>query len=230
MQRPAPERDGAAPTETPATRDDTTTTRDETTTSRTAAAGPAAAATPGPTAIARARARQREEFGGINWGAELLRLARGGRRRRPAHRRCSRAAGAAIGLTGARRRGAGETETIASAAAIALLVVLMPPTTAAATSPGGCRASTARRQGIAAWVIGLLVTIVIALVAPWPGRRVQRRRAAQPAALPVGDETLAPAAWIATGRDRARTLLRARAGGKAGERYHRSVDRAGFVD
>ena len=49
-------------------------------------------------------------------------------------------------------------------------------------------------------------------------------------ALPVGDSELASGGAIALAIVIAGTLLAALAGGKAGEQYHRKVDRAGFVD
>ena len=49
--------------------------------------------------------------------------------------------------------------------------------------------------------------------------------------LPVGDEALATGGVIALrARSCVGTLLAAMAGGKVGERYHKRVDRAGFVD
>ena len=228
VQRPAPEREGAAPTETPATRDDTTTTRDETTTSRTAAAGPAAATTPGPTAIARARERQREAYGGINWGAAffgwlvavgmavLLTGLLG-------------AAGAAIGLTGVSgAEVADETETLTLGGAIALLVVLIAAYACGGYVSGRMSRFDGARQGIAAWVIGLLITIVIALVAVVAGADYNVVERANLPRLPVGDETLSAGGAIATVVILLGTLLGAAAGGKTGERYHRKVDQAGF--
>ena len=49
-------------------------------------------------------------------------------------------------------------------------------------------------------------------------------------ALPVGESELASGGWIALLAIAAGTFVAALVGGKAGERYHRRVDRAGFVD
>jgi hypothetical protein len=48
--------------------------------------------------------------------------------------------------------------------------------------------------------------------------------------VPVGDETLATGGVIALAVIVIGTVIAAMAGGKVGERYHRRVDRAGFVD
>ena len=48
--------------------------------------------------------------------------------------------------------------------------------------------------------------------------------------LPVGDETLATGGIIALAAILLGTLLASMFGGKVGERYHKRVDRAGFVD
>jgi hypothetical protein len=49
-------------------------------------------------------------------------------------------------------------------------------------------------------------------------------------AVPVGDSELATGGALALVIVVIGTLIAAVAGGKAGERYHRKVDRAGFVD
>ncbi len=49
-------------------------------------------------------------------------------------------------------------------------------------------------------------------------------------ALPVGDSELATGGAVALAAVVIVTLVAAVAGGKAGERYHRRVDRAGFSD
>jgi hypothetical protein len=46
----------------------------------------------------------------------------------------------------------------------------------------------------------------------------------------VGDSTLATGGIIALAAIVLGTILAAMAGGKVGERYHRRVDRAGFID
>jgi hypothetical protein len=49
-------------------------------------------------------------------------------------------------------------------------------------------------------------------------------------AVPVGDSELATGGALALAIAVVGTLVAAVAGGKAGERYHRRVDRVGYVD
>ena len=49
-------------------------------------------------------------------------------------------------------------------------------------------------------------------------------------ALPTGDSELASGGALALALVVAVTFVAALAGGKAGERYHRKVDRVGFLD
>ena len=86
------------------------------------------------------------------------------------------------------------------------------------------------RQGIGAWLIGLIVTVVLAVAGALLGAEYNVLERLNLPALPVGDTELATGGAIALAVVLAGTLVAAMAGGKAGERYHRKVDRAGFVD
>ncbi|MGE3289525.1 MAG: hypothetical protein AB7J32_25975 [Pseudonocardia sp.] len=79
------------------------------------------------------------------------------------------------------------------------------------------------RNGLLAWVIGLLATAVVALVTATGSTRFT---------LP-GDATLTAAqlsGWVVLGVAAAATLVAALLGGMLGERYHRKLDRAGLPD
>ncbi|MGD9528080.1 MAG: hypothetical protein AB7V44_14945, partial [Pseudonocardia sp.] len=79
------------------------------------------------------------------------------------------------------------------------------------------------RNGLLAWVIGLLATAVVALVTATGNTRFT---------LP-GDATLTAqqlSGWVVLGVAAAATLVAAVLGGMLGERYHRKVDRAGLPD
>ena len=197
-------------------------------TRRRAAATDRAAATAGTVGnrehMHTARARQREQFGGMNWGAAffgwLVAIGLGA-----LLVGLLAAAGVAVGLTepltatrsAPRRRSA-------SAARSRCWPCLWSPTAAAATSRAGCRASTAparvsprgdrRRRhvalAVAAAVFGSEYNVLERLNLP---------------ALPVGDGELATGGAIALAAVVIVTLVAAVAGGKAGERYHRRVDR-----
>jgi hypothetical protein len=85
------------------------------------------------------------------------------------------------------------------------------------------------RQGIGAWLIGLTVTVVLAVAGALLGAQYNVLERLDLPALPVGDSELATGGAIALVVVLAGTLLAAMAGGKSGERYHRKIDRAGFV-
>ena len=175
-------------------------------------------------AVAPARRVRRAEL-----GRELLRLARGRRRRRHHHRparrgRCGhRAEGEQS--RGHRRRRVHRPRRRPRAAGRADARLLLR----AATSPAGCRASTAPARasacGSSPWR-SRSCSPLLALVA---GDEYNVLEQLGLPALPVGESGRWPRAAgspysaIAGG-----TLFASLVGGKAGERYHRRVDRAGF--
>ena len=86
------------------------------------------------------------------------------------------------------------------------------------------------RQGLATWAIALIVTVGVALAAVIFGDEYNVLEQLNLPSLPVGDETLASGGVIALVAIAVGTALAAMAGGKVGERYHRRIDRVGFVD
>jgi hypothetical protein len=197
------------------------------TTTRTAAT----AGTAGVTAehMRAARARQRDEFGGINWGASffgwlvavglgaiLVGLVAG--------------AGAAIGLTELSGSEAKDNaSTISLGGAIALLVVLMIAYYAGGYVAGRMSRFDGARQGFGAWLFGILITIVLGVVAAVLGSDYNVLSRLDLPRIPIGSETLTTGGIIATLAVLAGTLLAAVLGGKVGERYHRRIDRAAVV-
>jgi len=178
------------------------------------------------------RARQREEYGGINWGAAFFGwlvavgvavLLTG----------ILAAAGAAIGLTepgtttGATDASA---ETLSLAGAIALLAVLAIAYYCGGYVAGRMSRFDGARQGIGAWVVGVLITIAAAILAIIAGDQYNVVERANLPRLPIGEQTLTTGGVIATVAILLATLLFAALGGIAGARYHRKVDRAGFAD
>jgi hypothetical protein len=167
------------------------------------------------------RARQRDEFGGINWGAAffgwlvavglgaiLIGLIAG--------------AGAAVGL--AQLNGA-DTKTIGLGGGIALLVVLMIAYYAGGYVAGRMSRFDGARQGAGAWLMGLLITIVLGIVAAVLGDQYNVLSQLNLPRIPIGSETLTTGGAIATVVVLAGSLIAAVAGGKVGERYHRRIDR-----
>jgi amino acid transporter len=177
------------------------------------------------------RTRQREEYGGINWGAAFFGwlvavgvavLLTG----------LLAAAGAAIGLTETTSDAADSAspETLSVAGAVALLAVLAIAYYCGGYVAGRMSRFDGARQGIGAWLIGLLITLALAVLAVVAGSEYNVVERANLPRLPVGPETLTTGGIVASLAILAGTLMFAALGGVAGARYHHKVDRAGFVE
>jgi hypothetical protein len=181
-------------------------------------------------ALATARERQRDEFGGINWGASFFGwlVAIGVAALLTA---LLSAAGAAIGLTETSESEArANAEEITLAGGIVLVIVLMLAYYAGGYVAGRMSRFDGGRQGLGTWLIGLIVTIGLAIAAVVLGDEYNVLERLNLPSVPVGDQTLATGGIIALAAIVLGTLLAAMFGGKVGERYHKRVDRAGFVD
>jgi amino acid transporter len=173
-----------------------------------------------------ARARQRDEYGGINWGAAffgwlvavglgaiLVGLIAG--------------AGAAVGLTKgfSSSDAANNAETISLGGGIALLVVLMIAYYAGGYVAGRMSRFDGARQGAGAWLMGLIITIALGIVAAVLGDDYNVLSRLDLPRIPIGSESLTTGGIIATVAVLVGSLIAAIAGGKVGERYHRRIDR-----
>jgi hypothetical protein len=196
-------------------------------------AGPRRAAD-GPVAtrahLRTARALQRDEFGGINWGAAffgwLVAVGMGS-----LLVAIVAAAGAAVGLTqvsDSEAKANGDTITLGGA--IALLVVLMIAYYCGGYVAGRMSRFDGARQGVGAWVWGIVAALLLALAAVILGDSYNVLSQLNLPSLPVGKSTMTTGAVIAAAAVLVGTLFAAIVGGKAGERYHRKVDRVGFAD
>jgi hypothetical protein len=210
------------PDGTIADRPDTTVTDGRERTGEPVAGGAATAA-----ALATARARQRDEYGGVNWGASFFGwlVAVGIAALLTS---ILVAAGAAIGLTESDVTNAADEITLGGG--IALFVVLMLAYYTGGYVAGRMSRFDGARQGLATWAIGLIVTVALGLAAVIFGDQYNVPERLNLPSVPVGDQTLATGGVIALIAIVVGTVIAAMAGGKVGERYHRRVDRAGFVD
>jgi hypothetical protein len=84
------------------------------------------------------------------------------------------------------------------------------------------------RQGLAVWLIGLAVTIVLAVAGVLLGQEYNILSSLQLPRIPVGEGALTTGGLIALAAVIVGTLLAAIAGGKAGTHFHRKVDRVGL--
>ena len=177
------------------------------------------------TALETARTRQRDEFGGINWGASFFGwlVAVGIAVLLTA---LLAAAGAAVGLTATTESEArSNAEEIGVGGGIALVVVLMLAYYAGGYVAGRMSRFDGGRQGLGTWAIGLVVTIVLALAAVVLGDQYNVLERLDLPALPVGEQTLATGGADRACRDRRRIAAgrhARREGGRAVPQTRRS--------
>jgi hypothetical protein len=174
------------------------------------------------------RARQREEYGGINWGsaffgwlvavgmaAILLGLLS--------------AAGAAFGLGEVSDTEAEQNaETIGIVGGVLLILVLAAAYYCGGYVSGRMSRFDGGRQGIAVWALGLAVTIVLAVAGALFGAEYNVLEQLNLPRIPVEEGSLTAGAAIALVAVVLATLVAATVGGKAGERFHKRVDRLGY--
>lgn len=166
------------------------------------------------------RSRQREEFGGIKWGSAFFgwlvsigvaALAVG----------VVSAAGAATGLTD----DSSGTGTIGIASGILLLVIIVVAYYAGGYVAGRLSRFDGARQGLAVWLLGLAVTLILAAAGALLGAEYNVLEQLNLPRVPVDEGTVTTGAAIALAAAVGASLLGAMAGGKLGERYHRKIDR-----
>jgi hypothetical protein len=176
------------------------------------------------------RARQREEYGGTNWGAAffgwlvaigvaVILLA------------ILSAAGAAFGLTDVSKSEAqSNAETIGIVGAALLIAVLAIAYYCGGYVSGRMSRFDGGRQGFGTWVIGLVVTIVAAAAGALFGSEYNVLEKLNLPYIPIDNGTLTAGAAITLVAVLVLTVLAAMGGGKAGARYHWKIDRLGFRD
>jgi hypothetical protein len=176
-------------------------------------------------------ARQREEFGGINWGAAFFGwlVAIGVAALLTA---ILSAAGAAIGLTESSPSQAGSQAesnagTVSIVGGIILLLILGLAYYAGGYVAGRMSRFDGPRQGIATWVIGLVVTVVLAVAGVVLGAKYNVLSQLNLPRIPVDEGSLTTGGLIALLAIVLVTLLAAVLGGKQGTHYHRKIDRTG---
>jgi hypothetical protein len=174
-----------------------------------------------------AHAIQRDEFGGLNWGAAFFGwlVAIGVATLLTA---ILSAAGAAIGLTKTSpSQAASSADTIGIIGAILFLAVLMLAYFAGGYVAGRMSRFDGPRQGAGVWVIGLLVTILLAVAGVVLGSQYNVLSQLSLPRIPVDEGSLTAGGVITLVAIVLGTLLAAIFGGKVGTRYHRKIDRVG---
>jgi hypothetical protein len=172
--------------------------------------------------------RQREEFGGFRWGSAFFGwlVAVGVAALLTA---LLSAAGAAVGLTNtSKQQAAGAADTIGIVGGVLLLLVLVLAYYAGGYVAGRMARFNGPRQGLGVWLMGLLVTVVLAVAGVLLGGQYNVLSQLNLPRIPIDEGTLTTGGLIALAAVVAGTLLAAIAGGKAGTHYHRKIDRIGF--
>jgi MFS family permease len=173
--------------------------------------------------------RQRDEFGGLQWGSGFFGwlVAVGIATLLTA---LLSAAGAAVGLTEVSSQEASESaNTVGIIGGVLLLVILLVAYYAGGYVAGRMARFAGPRQGLAVWIIGLVVTLVLAAAGALLGAEYNVLGQLNLPRIPVDEGALTTGGLIALAAIVVGTLLAAIAGGKAGTRFHRKIDRAGLV-
>ena len=175
-------------------------------------------------------AAQRDRFGGIRWGAAffgwlsanglavlLIALVSAG--------------GIGLGLAQgvdsvdeATDRAAG----IGLGGAIAVLVVLFLAYLAGGYVAGRMARFDGVKQGLAVWLVGLLVVVLLAGAGAVLGAQYNVLQQLDLPRVPIDEGTATTAGLVTLAAVLVATLLGALLGGRLGTRYHRRVDRAGL--
>ena len=175
------------------------------------------------------RARQREEFGGLNWGSAffgwlvaigvaVILLA------------ILSAAGTAFGLSEnvSESDANANADTIGIVGGILLIAVLAIAYYCGGYVSGRMSRFDGGRQGFGTWVIGVIVTVILAVAGVIFGSEYNVLEQLNLPRIPIDEGSLTAGAAIALAAVVIVTLLAATGGGKAGERYHRRIDRVGY--
>jgi hypothetical protein len=170
------------------------------------------------------RARQRDRFGGVRWGsaffgllsaiglaAMLLGIAA--------------AAGVAFGLSEINDVRTGTADTIGLGGAILLLAILALSWYCGGYVAGRMARFDGPRQGIGVWVWTLVIAGALAIAAVIGGADYNVLQQLNLPNVAVGDQSLTTGGWLTLAAAVVVTLLFAVAGGKAGDLFHRRVDR-----
>jgi hypothetical protein len=174
---------------------------------------------------------QRARFGGIKWGAAFFGWLSANGLAVILIALLS-AAGVALGLA----KGVNTANEVASKAGtlglgggIAVLVALFLAYLAGGYVAGRMARFDGTRQGVAVWIIGLLVVLTLAALGLVFGAQFNVLQQLNLPRIPIDEGTATTGGLIALVAVLLVTLLGAVLGGKLGDHYHRKVDRAGFA-
>jgi hypothetical protein len=175
-----------------------------------------------------ARLRQRDEFGGVNWGAAffgwIVAIGIG-----VLLTAIVSAAGAAIGLTD-KNTAQAHADTIGIVGGALLIAIAVIAYYSGGYVAGRMSRFDGARQGFGVWLFGLVITLLVAAAGAILGDQYNVFEQLNLPRIPVSTSDLTTGGAIALGAIVLGSLLAAVVGGKVGQRYHRRVDRAAIVD
>ena len=175
-------------------------------------------------------ARQREEYGGFNWGAAffgwLVEVGIGA-----LLTALLSAAGTAIAIAEIESTGeaAASADTVGIVGGILILATALLAYFAGGYVAGRMSRFDGGRQGMAVWIWSIVVVLVLALLGAIAGSEYNLFAGLDLPRIPVDEGSLTAGGVIVLLIVLVGTLLAAIAGGKAGERYHRKVDDLGHA-
>jgi len=175
-------------------------------------------------------AAQHARFGGIKWGAAFFGWLSANGLAVVLIALLS-ATGVALGLAqnvDTADEAASQASEIGIGGGIAVLVVLFLAYLAGGYVAGRMARFDGVRQGLAVWLVGLIVVVVLAAAGAILGAKYNVLESLNLPRIPVDEGTATTAGIITLVAILLVTLLGAVLGGKLGDRYHRRVDRAGF--
>ena len=177
---------------------------------------------------------QHDRYGGIKWGAAFFGW--------PSANGLAvllvailSAAGVAFGMSQisdanqAADQATEQADTIGVIGGIALLVILFLAYFGGGYVAGRMARFDGVKQGIAVWVVGLLLILALTIAGLVLGSEYNVLSQLNLPSIPVDGDTATTAGIIALVAALVVTLLAAILGGKLGVGYHRKVDRAGFA-
>jgi hypothetical protein len=197
--------------------------------------GRGAHSTQGP--VRDALSAQHDRFGGFNWGAAFFGWLSANGLAVILIAAIS-AAGVAIGLTNsgsadqaadaAADAATQDATTIGLVGGIVLVVVLLLSYFAGGYVAGRMARFDGAKQGIAVWIVGLVVVVLLALATVVLSSQYNLLAQLNLPRIPIDEGALTTGGIIALVAVLLVTLLGAILGGIAGTRYHRKIDRAGI--
>jgi hypothetical protein len=175
-------------------------------------------------------ARQKEEFGGMKFGAAFFGwLAATGMA--VLLTTIVAGAGTALGYTtgvNTTNPTAGEVRGIGIAGGIALLAIIFVAYFCGGYVAGRMARFNGLRQGIAVWLWAVIAAIVVAVLVALAGSRYNVLANLNLPRIPINEGTLTTAGVVTAVLIAAAGLVGAILGGLAGMRFHRRVDKAGL--